>query len=252
MEVHSHTHSPRQKWTHYLWEFFMLFLAVTLGFFVENQREHIVERKKEKEYVRSIIQDLRSDTAWLKEFLKNQDLSFNAFDSVIFLLQHNSDAYSRQRLYFLVRIAIRYSDFYKVNDNAYEQMKSSGNLRLLHSQHVAENISKYYSSIKDLTLLVNQTLLRQQALIEFEGQIFDGNIFQEMINKETFEISPPSGDPLLINGDKKLINEFIVKIHYLVSIMLFSKNFATQQITEAGRLADFLQKEYGLGAGLDD
>ncbi len=81
MEVHSHTHTPRKKWTHYIWEFFMLFLAVTLGFFVENQREHIVERKKEKEYVSSIIQDLRSDTAWLKEFLDNQNLSFNAFDS---------------------------------------------------------------------------------------------------------------------------------------------------------------------------
>jgi hypothetical protein len=244
MEVHSHTHTPLKKWTHYIWEFFMLFLAVTLGFFVENQREHFVERKKEKEYVHSIIQDLKSDTAWLKEFLNSQDLSFNAFDSVIFLLQHNSDAHSRQRLYYLVRIAIRYSDFYKINDNAYEQMKSSGNLRLLHSRHVAENISKYYSNVKDITLSVNQTLLRQQALIEFEGKIFDGNIFQEMINKETFKISPPSGDPLLINEDKKIINEFIVKIHYLVSIMLFSKNFAKQQIAEAEHLADFLQKEY--------
>jgi hypothetical protein len=143
-----------------------------------------------------------------------------------------------------VRIAIRYSDFYKINDNAYEQMKSSGNLRLLHSRHVAENISKYYSNVKDITLSVNQTLLRQQALIEFEGKIFDGNIFQEMINKETFKISPPSGDPLLINEDKKIINQFIVKIHYLVSIMLFSKNFAKQQIAEAEHLADFLQKEY--------
>jgi len=35
MEVHAHTHTERKKWTHYFWEFFMLFLAVTLGFFVE-------------------------------------------------------------------------------------------------------------------------------------------------------------------------------------------------------------------------
>lgn len=246
MEVHSHTHTPRQKWTHFIWEFFMLFLAVTLGFLVENQREHFVERKKEKEYVRSIITDLRSDTALLKEFLINQQLSFNAFDSVIFLLQHNSDKYSRERLYFLARIAIRYSDFYRINDNAYEQMKSSGNLRLLHTQYVAEKISKYYSSVKDITLIVNQTLLRQQALIEFEGQLFDGNVFQGMINKETFEISPPSGDPELINMDKKLINVFIVKVHYLVSLMLVSKNFANKQIIEAEQLVEFLQKEYQL------
>ncbi len=162
------------------------------------------------------------------------------------LIQLNSDEYSRRRLYFLARIAVRYSDFYRVTDIAYEQMKSSGNLRLLHSQHVAEKISKYYSSVTEITLLVNQTLLRQQALIELEGQIFDGNIFQEMINKNTFKISPSTNNPTLINSDKKLINEFIVKIHYLVSIMLFSKNFANQQIKEAEHLAQFLQKEYHL------
>jgi hypothetical protein len=28
MEVHAHAHTARKKWTHYLWEFLMLFLAV--------------------------------------------------------------------------------------------------------------------------------------------------------------------------------------------------------------------------------
>lgn len=28
MEVHAHSHTPRRKWTHYLWEFIMLFLAI--------------------------------------------------------------------------------------------------------------------------------------------------------------------------------------------------------------------------------
>jgi len=52
MEVHAHSHTSRKKWTHYFWEFFMLFLAVTLGFLVENQREHYIEHKREKEYAR--------------------------------------------------------------------------------------------------------------------------------------------------------------------------------------------------------
>ena len=32
MEVHAHTHTARKKWTHYLWEFLMLFLSVFGGF----------------------------------------------------------------------------------------------------------------------------------------------------------------------------------------------------------------------------
>jgi len=45
MEVHTHTHTARKKWTHYLWEFLMLFLAVFAGFLAEDQREHIVEHQ---------------------------------------------------------------------------------------------------------------------------------------------------------------------------------------------------------------
>jgi hypothetical protein len=47
MEVHHHsqipapeTHAQGSKWTHYFWEFLMLFLAVFCGFLAENIREH--------------------------------------------------------------------------------------------------------------------------------------------------------------------------------------------------------------------
>ena len=50
MEVHAHSHTPGKKWTHYFWEFLMLFLAVFCGFLAENQREHYVEHKRAKDY----------------------------------------------------------------------------------------------------------------------------------------------------------------------------------------------------------
>src|SRR5947207_12511064 len=65
MEVHHHPQTSRKKWTHYLWEFLMLFLAVFCGFLAENQREHMVEHQREKQYIRSLLNDLRLDIAWL-------------------------------------------------------------------------------------------------------------------------------------------------------------------------------------------
>ena len=55
METHAHHlhKAPGHGWQHYLFEFLMLFLAVTLGFFVENQREDFVERNRSKEYAKS-------------------------------------------------------------------------------------------------------------------------------------------------------------------------------------------------------
>ena len=87
MEVHAHTHTPRKKWTHYFWEFLMLFLAVTLGFFVENQREHYVEHQREKQYAGLLIADLESDTTFFnKEATRLSGLQ-NRFDTLINLLR---------------------------------------------------------------------------------------------------------------------------------------------------------------------
>ena len=63
MEVHHHAHTSRNKWTHYFWEFLMLFLAVFCGFLAENFREHKVEDLRAKEFARSLILDLNNDTA---------------------------------------------------------------------------------------------------------------------------------------------------------------------------------------------
>ena len=67
MEVHAHTHTERKRFKHYLWEFFMLFLAVFCGFLAENQRENFVEHHKEKQYMVSLVEDLETDTVELKK-----------------------------------------------------------------------------------------------------------------------------------------------------------------------------------------
>ncbi len=56
MEVHHHTAPKREKhFKHYLFEFLMLFLAISAGFLVENLREHYVENKREKEFISSYV-----------------------------------------------------------------------------------------------------------------------------------------------------------------------------------------------------
>ena len=57
MEVHAHTHTARKKWTHYLWEFLMLFLAVFCGFLAEYQLEHKIEKEKGMQYISSFYEE---------------------------------------------------------------------------------------------------------------------------------------------------------------------------------------------------
>ena len=73
MEVHHHAHTARKKWTHYFWEFLMLFLAVFCGFLAEYQLEHKIEKDRAKQYVYSLYEDLKTDTARLNFLLGYDD-----------------------------------------------------------------------------------------------------------------------------------------------------------------------------------
>src|ERR1700686_4473183 len=59
MEVHHHPdlHHKKKHWKEYFLEFLMIFLAVTMGFFAESYREHLGDRAKEKEFMKSMVSD---------------------------------------------------------------------------------------------------------------------------------------------------------------------------------------------------
>ena len=70
MEVHAHTHTARKKWTHYFWEFLMLFLAVFCGFLAEYQLEHKIEKDREKEYAGALYDELLADSVSFSNKIK--------------------------------------------------------------------------------------------------------------------------------------------------------------------------------------
>src|SRR6185436_6860628 len=144
MEVHHHAHTSRKKWTHYFWEFFMLFLAVTLGFFVENQREHYIEHKREVEYVRSMIEDLKEDTASFSELIKVNLMANAKIDTLIDLLKGKERNSSAKKIYYMARtIPLSDADL-EIQNKTFEQLKGSGGLRLIRNPQTQNKIGSYY------------------------------------------------------------------------------------------------------------
>ncbi len=91
MEVHHHAHTARKKWTHYFWEFLMLFLAVFCGFLAENQREHYVEHLRAKDYATSLWNDLKEDTSEINGGIRQNSFMISTFDSCISIGIKNID-----------------------------------------------------------------------------------------------------------------------------------------------------------------
>jgi hypothetical protein len=194
-----------------------------------------------------MIEDLKRDTTTLSLDNNERKEAVIMYDSVITLLnKKDRSQFEQQRIYYLARMGIRLSPFPTLNDRAYEQMKSSGNLRLIHDKEIADKITRYYFNSKEFAVNTDQTLLRLQSLIEYQGKVFDGSVFQAMVNTKNFEINQPTGNPALITEDKQTLNELSVRIHYVLSILLYSQNFITGLEDEASQLIEVLKKVYDL------
>src|SRR6185503_17762035 len=128
MEVHAHTLTPRKKWTHYLWEFLMLFLAVFCGFLAENQREHLVEHQREKQYIKSLLQDLKRDTIALSLNIKSREERRICADSLIYELSFSVSKETQNSIYYNAANLSRLQLF-NYSNSTIQQLKNSGLMR---------------------------------------------------------------------------------------------------------------------------
>ena len=251
MEVHTHTHpasgETRKKWTHYLWEFLMLFLAVFCGFFAENQREHMIEHKREKAYIISLIKDVELDTASLHLTYSVREKYITYFDSLVFLLRQN-DKSKLNDVYFYARFLGRINEF-KYHDRTIQQLKSSGSLRLIRNKKAADSITIYDNEA--VKLILNQQdierNLRNDILYNALGKIFNGYVWNDMADTSNKAvISRISSNPSLLTSDEKLLNEFVIKVVYLKTAYRLTNGNIEEAIKAAENLLVFLKKEYHL------
>ena len=249
MEVHHHAHTPGKKWTHYLWEFLMLFLAVFCGFLAENQREHFVEHKRERQFILSMREDLKSDTILLNLHTRLRRQTIKSIDSLIyFLKQPNPDEFGRH-IYYYARSITRHYAFLS-NDRTIQQLKNAGNLRLIRKQKVSDSLMDYdiYMRRTELTRLREENFL--VAYIETMKQLFDGSEFDKMIidvpAPRQIDWKLPEGNPRLLRKDKESIQKLIYDLHFVRSINIYNMNWNSDMINRATRLSELLKKEYHL------
>lgn len=245
MEVHHHTHTPRKKWSHYFWEFFMLFLAVFFGMIAEYKLEHIIEHQREKKYIRSLIKDVELDIASLQSSYENRELQITYFDSLKSLLK---DGYVNKMndFYFYARQITRYTNF-QYHDRTIQQLKNSGNLRLIRNQDAADSITVYDNErIKSsLTQLDGEKDLRRFISHNLLGKIFDPFAWSDMTDS-TGKIIRPNTNPELKTNDPLLLNEFGFKIVTLQGTMSLTNRTIANTITSAKNMIILLKQEYNL------
>jgi hypothetical protein len=131
MEVHAHTHTPRKKWTHYLWEFLMLFLAVFCGFLAENFREHKVEQQRAKELAISFYDELKRDSVTMQTVQMNRLKRDSSFTYLKKYFRDSSitNCSKKFSIDFNYAFIVFGSNIFEPKDAILDQLKNSGSLR---------------------------------------------------------------------------------------------------------------------------
>ena len=250
MEVHRHpiaigSHTKRKKWLHYVWEFFMLFLAVFCGFLAEWKLESTIEHHREKQFIHSLVEDLKRDTARLTLYIQFNKSILKYCDSAQHLIA-NSDIFKNSNSFYdYSRELARFMRYYPT-DRTMQQLKNAGNMRLIRNWNVSNAITDYDNTTKLLTELdqqLNEQIIKyREYLIEFlDLTAYDKHnpVGSFMDNTEGTK-----GNPGYITKDAKTAKMIYNQIFTLKMFFGGVEKSAEAMVADGERLLDLLQKEY--------
>lgn len=186
MEVH-HPHHPahKKKWSEYMLEFFMLFTAVTLGFFAENVRENLSDREKEKAIIESLKEDLIKDTVQL-HYLINEYPDIIGFwnDSLHSLIEHKEIKGNEG----IILQAIANSSvwqYYSAGEVALSLTSSAESMNLIESKKIKKQLLDYHKNEKFYAEYLKFIVNTFQQTDTANTALSDLKTFRQVIAKAT-------------------------------------------------------------------
>ena len=172
MEVHAHTHTARKKWTHYLWEFLMLFLAVFCGFLAELQLEHKIEKRKEKQIISALYTDLKKDTANLNDIIYRYMPVHSEWEDSAESYIMSFPIKENEREIALAIVNSTNWNFYSPPQVSLEILKSSGIFNLIEDADIKGEIINFNNLINTYTNYSQFTLAAEHAMDTIATGIF--------------------------------------------------------------------------------
>ena len=158
--------SKKSSWQKYVTEFLMLFAAITLGFFAENQREKWGENERGVQYAQRLVEDLDLDSIRMEEVKVNYAIKEQQINTLIPLMQaglaEKPFLDSLFAYFTLPGSGSLVTGISFVENMATRDELKSGNMRLIRSDSIVRHLSVY--TRKEQIFMGNQTRYREKRL----------------------------------------------------------------------------------------
>ena len=256
MEVHHHPHVEKKNFKEYFLEFVMIFLAVTLGFIAENIRGHLSDKRIEREYIISFVQDLKQDSANFNHIIPLAETNLKGVDSLLNCLLDTP--YSDSSLRLIYYLKERYADIIlpmSYTTRTVTQLKNAGGLRLITDKRSSDSINVYnleLDAVEELfkelqrdftipTIRLSNKIYNPQFLIPYERAIYASNfsVANSIILHSAQKMK-------LLTKDQSVISEYINSLAWdrKLKYIYLNRLIAHQQL--ALRLITFFSKGYDI------
>ena len=164
MEVHHHPHVEKKNFREYFLEFIMIFLAVTLGFFAESFREHLVDRAKEKEIISALYSDVKKDTANLNVIIYKYMPEHDAWEDSADIYIHSLPIEGNEKKIAKALVNATNWNFYSPPQVSFDVIKSSASFNLIRKEKVK-------GAIINLNNLINTYINYSQFVLATEHAV---------------------------------------------------------------------------------
>jgi hypothetical protein len=244
MEVHHHSHHPK-KFKEYITEFLMLFLAVSLGFFAENLREHQVEKHREISYLKNVHEDLQLDLKNIDNVMNQNTIRLRAMDTLFQSINNNSitnaDVY-----YYIRNLALRAT--FESSHVGLDQIKSAGGLRMIKNPEIISGIQEYermLNSIEKLENVRERTL--EQARFKMAA-VFEPTVSYEMLihqGQGVMRFNRPQKADAIMQKNQQAVKELLNLVTFGLNSNRYLNNNLEKEKINGQKLDSAILKEYG-------
>jgi hypothetical protein len=244
MEIHYHPkHSDKpRKLKEYLFEFFVIFIAITGSFFAENLRENLVDKHRVKEHMISIVRDLKTDSIIQKQIIKLNEVQVKGLDSLVQLMEDPLFGNKMEHFYHLnLKYTLEYNIFNSSN-SAINQLKNAGDLRLIQNREVSEGIADYENAT-NVVIYQSQLLEKQFARIgEQQTQIIDFLELKKL--RKNLSVAKHKQYPALLTNNVATIHSYYFNLAILKGVINSYISKLNELNSQSSSLIEMIHKEY--------
>jgi len=239
-------------------EIVLVVIGILIALQINNWNEDRLDRKKEREFLDSMLIDLREDLRTIDSAVRGNRFLVDRIGDLLATLKEPLDQADRQRRVYIQSVAYTY--WYlrvEFSELTMSQLKSSGSLRLIEDTEVRREMLKYeqglavckyqYMEIQNYFHAL-ETSQKQMLNMKLATQAFahiEENYLNMLEPLESFEPLVPVGQ-YLIDDDPRLLAMYFTDLMFYRTALHVAVVFLEQQERMAQSLIDLIRDHYDL------